>query len=418
MTAEIAIANRQAIALAADSAVTVGKKRVWNRSNKLFSLGPTNDIAIMIYNVGDLLGIPWEIVVKQFRAERGATRFGRVRDCAESFMDFIKDARFSPDRRSKIGYLAIFLHPIERIQSAIPPKANRTIFISSVDQECDRIVDEANQFPELPNSPSEKAFLKSYKTSINTMAEDLLDRKLPKACLVKICSALYALWKREALSRYFTGVVVAGFGKDQLFSEVIEYAVDGKDDLWIRSWVLRHFDTNDAKTRKTFIMPFGQDDIFHLFMEGISPEYTQFLGLLLERVLSDKSDKLIQAYVPGQDRTTETRLQNTDNRKIAEQFLEEFGTYRNKEVVQPILEVVRALPKEEMAAMAEALVELTSLRRKVDSPIESVGGPVDVAVISKGDGLIWIKRKHYFNVENNKDFLYRKFGGGSHDDGP
>jgi len=27
---------------------------------------------------------------------------------------------------------------------------------------------------------------------------------------------------------------------------------------------------------------------------------------------------------------------------------------------------------------------------------ETVGGPVDVAVISKGDGLIWMKRKHYF----------------------
>jgi hypothetical protein len=36
---------------------------------------------------------------------------------------------------------------------------------------------------------------------------------------------------------------------------------------------------------------------------------------------------------------------------------------------------------------------------------ESVGGPVDVAVISKGDGFIWIKRKHYFSPDLNSQFF-------------
>ena len=36
---------------------------------------------------------------------------------------------------------------------------------------------------------------------------------------------------------------------------------------------------------------------------------------------------------------------------------------------------------------------------------ETVGGPIDVAVISKGDGFIWIKRKHYFKAELNPQFF-------------
>jgi len=32
------------------------------------------------------------------------------------------------------------------------------------------------------------------------------------------------------------------------------------------------------------------------------------------------------------------------------------------------------------------------------SRTETVAGPIDVAIISKGDGLIWIKRKHYFDL--------------------
>ena len=40
---------------------------------------------------------------------------------------------------------------------------------------------------------------------------------------------------------------------------------------------------------------------------------------------------------------------------------------------------------------------------------ETVGGPVDVAVISKGDGFIWIKRKHYFKSEYNQSFMMNYF---------
>ena len=64
MTAEIAILNRHAVVLAADSAVTIGRHRAWKTANKLFSLSPANDIGITIYGSGDFLGYSWEIVAK------------------------------------------------------------------------------------------------------------------------------------------------------------------------------------------------------------------------------------------------------------------------------------------------------------------------------------------------------------------
>ena len=58
-----------------------------------------------------------------------------------------------------------------------------------------------------------------------------------------------------------------------------------------------------------------------------------------------------------------------------------------------------------MANVAESLVALTSLVNRMSPREESVGGPVDVAVISKGDGFIWIKRKHYFSPDLNSQFF-------------
>ncbi|HZD44369.1 MAG TPA: hypothetical protein VE134_09970, partial [Methanomicrobiales archaeon] len=62
--------------------------------------------------------------------------------------------------------------------------------------------------------------------------------------------------------------------------------------------------------------------------------------------------------------------------------------------VNPVINVVSGLPKSDMAELAESLVNLTSLRRRVSLTAETVGGPVDVALISKEEGFVWYRRKH------------------------
>jgi len=58
-----------------------------------------------------------------------------------------------------------------------------------------------------------------------------------------------------------------------------------------------------------------------------------------------------------------------------------------------------------MALLAENLVSLTALKQKISLETETVGGPIDVAFISKNDGFIWIKRKHYFDGKLNPFFF-------------
>jgi len=50
--------------------------------------------------------------------------------------------------------------------------------------------------------------------------------------------------------------------------------------------------------------------------------------------------------------------------------------------------------KLELAGLAEALVSITIFVAKMSAgKRETVGGPIDVALISKGDGFVWVKRK-------------------------
>lgn len=100
---------------------------------------------------------------------------------------------------------------------------------------------------------------------------------------------------------------------------------------------------------------------------------------------------------------------------MLEQLVQRTSEYRQTRLVDPIISIVALLPKDELAAMAESLVNLTSFKRRVSMETETVGGPIDVAVISKGDGFIWIKRKHYFDSKLNHHFFanyYRDSEGG------
>jgi ATP-dependent protease HslVU (ClpYQ) peptidase subunit len=62
MTAEVAIVNKSAVVVAADSAVTVGKSRVHRSSNKIFSLSDATPIGLVIFGQAEFAGMPWEIL--------------------------------------------------------------------------------------------------------------------------------------------------------------------------------------------------------------------------------------------------------------------------------------------------------------------------------------------------------------------
>ena len=70
MTTEIAVVNRLGVALATDSAVTIsgdGRTKVFDTGDKLFELCDHAPIGVMINGNMDFLGVPWEIIIKDFQ---------------------------------------------------------------------------------------------------------------------------------------------------------------------------------------------------------------------------------------------------------------------------------------------------------------------------------------------------------------
>ena len=93
---------------------------------------------------------------------------------------------------------------------------------------------------------------------------------------------------------------------------------------------------------------------------------------------------------------------------MTKEFSKNMQEFAEEHFTDDTIEAVARLSKNELALMAEALVYVTSLKRKVSSESETVSEPIDVAVISKGDGFVWIKRKHYFEPKLNPVYFMKR----------
>ena len=72
------------------------------------------------------------------------------------------------------------------------------------------------------------------------------------------------------------------------------------------------------------------------------------------------------------------------------------------------IEVVQYYSLQQMAALAENLINATELYQQITFEKEHVGGLIDLAVITKVDGFQWLNRKSWYTPSRGGQ--YGKFG--------
>ena len=91
MSAGIIVMNKNAIAMAADSAVTVGDHAaIHNSANKLFALSMFEPIGAIIYANAQFMQIPMEIIIKQYKIELGKRNFHTLQEYVDDFVAFLE----------------------------------------------------------------------------------------------------------------------------------------------------------------------------------------------------------------------------------------------------------------------------------------------------------------------------------------
>jgi hypothetical protein len=199
--------------------------------------------------------------------------------------------------------------------------------------------------------------------------------------------------------------VIAGFGQDDYLPCLRSYHIDG---VALGQAIYSDYVSADLSHRpddRAYVAAFAQPDFTRMFMEGVHPQYEVFVEAYIQRVI----DRFGDVVKHSSDDAKLAEAVDQAQEELREQYAEELEQQRYTAYVEPVLDAVGSLPKDELGALAESLVNLTVLKKRVSHEDETVGGPVDVAVISKGDGLIWVRRKHYFDPALNQHFFANYF---------
>ena len=382
MTAEIAIMNKLGVALAADSAVTVQTKtgqKIYNTVNKLFTLSKYEPVGIMIFGNADLMRVPWEALIKLYRTRLGPQKFRTVRDYASDFLRFLERNRlaFTAPEQQK-HFCRTVEQYFETIVADINDRVRQTLAKKSPISNADIVKIVTDEI-----GSHYRIWQREKRLRLPRKQESLIRRRY-RAELSQIAAWLFTKTRLRSDS---SGIVFAGFGTRETFPSLYALRVEG-----LLLGKLKYIEHNSAKIdfdNEAAIIPFAQSEMVATFIEGVDPFYQGILEAYLKRLFNDYPnviDKMLK--LPKSTRKRVLAKIRKESRTVLADLVKDLRAYRGQKHVSRILDAVRILPKDELAAMAESLVNLTSFKRRVTMDAETVGGPIDVAVISKGDGFV------------------------------
>jgi hypothetical protein len=427
MTAVIGILNKSAVAIAADSAATFSnakESKTINNANKIFTLSKYKPVGIAIYNSSAFIDTPWEVLIKEFRRQLGVTAYNTLDEYRKAFFAFVKSrmSDYNMDLNSNRNneFIVIFFKTIvektlkeldvelkEENKKIIKKKLNAII-----SNNLERLISENKAKLVEFNKYS---FIEFEKVNRDDIIENLPSNilsllSLSKGAILKLLKIYYYYFSRSYFNGPYTGLVFVGFGETELYPNCISCNVGSIFNQRIRYSIEQDDCVHIGPETNAAIMPFAQRDVIDTILSGIDSNlekhYQKVVGDTFG-LYKDEISKLIRTELPE----LADQLDDLDKNKFIDELNQNLANYKlNKHVIR-LMGTISGLSKDDLADMAESLVYLTYLKRRMTSAQESVGGPIDVAVISKADGFIWIKRKHYFKPELNTNFVnnYLKF---------
>ncbi|AHW61559.1 hypothetical protein SAMN05444285_1675 [Draconibacterium orientale] len=430
MTAEVGIFNKSNIVLAADSAVTIGQvNKVFNTANKIFQLAYNAPVGIMIYNNASWMGIPLEIIIKQYSKFLSDKKYDELEEYVTDFLKFLKDNFYnfiSTEQVEEFVEMRLYF-----MLDAIADMLNENFEtnISKLKKEGKK-VDE-----NLSNELYEEIFYEIIDAISSIKSEEKLaefkDYKLEefktdyKTIINKILPGFYSTVRIKRKGKYtsrivkalyqeliypfsededYSGLVIAGYGENEIFPVVFEiklgelisgrlrYQADTKKEI--------------SQNNTALVKPFAQRDMVDTFFSGINPSIKEKYEQTISYEFNDIMKKLSVKYDKISKKEIESFFKTAFNHIV--KTIDEF---QFKEFISPTISSVEYLSKEDLIELAESLVHITSIKRKTSEKLQSVGGPIDIALITKAEGFLWIKRKDVVNKKINTMFHGKELRG-------
>jgi hypothetical protein len=410
MTSEIAVMNQRAIALAADSAVTLidgGKIIVRNDQKKLFNLVDGVPVGVMYFGMADIMGHPWDVLLEHYRKTAPAGALPHLGDHAESFLTMLDGLeRFFPPDRHKDEYRRLFVsvlrfvfrlaHYLYETGTQGPDEELLRQAISLVYERYHNHADGTKR-RDLPCFPD--GFADRVARDYGAVADDIIAYSfsafpLDKSARDQLKEIAVLCVVKDLFLEDVTWLVFAGYGAEDNYPTVLTYHVSA-----VVGGIVKRSPVDDVRIdghTHSAVAIYAESAATYAFLRGIELELEAEICDRTQAMAYDLVNRVVDSCTgvdPVQREAIRRQFQSERIPQALSQWYDGIGAFQQEAYVKPMLAVIEIATRQELAETAQDLVALNILKKRLTAQSQTVGGAIDVAIISRDSGFSWWKRQ-------------------------
>jgi len=423
VTAQVTLLNGLGVAVASDSAVTFGGK-VLNSSEKIFDLPAPHKLAVLTSGRADFMGYPWEVLLSAWSQTLDRPLVSLV-DYRESLYRFVRTVlpnseTLADQERSYLrssywgprgvveavrGALGDILIPF--YESVLTPEA-LAVFMSNDNWDPDfraemtaflneeivaavreRMLSRAEERrsvyePAIGIKESlARVWIDKYWVEISRTPSNDLESWPEIPGLDDMVSQLWSTFVVHADYEGETGLHLLGFGASDLFPSGAGVFMHGVVD----GTLIRRFEGESPSQSAPRAFFFGQSDAIRNITSGEDNLLINTAVRTSKATLSDIYDRISEVMVDELESTREYIKQSLETGNLED----EMRRAGDEERRQPFYRAIEMAPIVDLAEFAAQLVGVQAASAAMTQDNPSVGGPVDVAIITHRGGFEWIR---------------------------
>jgi hypothetical protein len=376
LTTEIAVLNRLGVALATDSAVTISggnSSKVFNSADKLFELTCDYPVGVMVNGNMDCVGVPWEIIIKDFREAEGksprpdikqwarellAYAQGIVQPSADSESEFLvrtvsQEVRFLQDRILRELWPKLTPSSVGKLIRELSARRTKELLGSGISEAHKDL------------NPQELA--DRHRAELSPLIIDQLDPMvLDQEQISDVIKQVIAAAITMSTPDLVTGIIVAGYGKDDRFPSISSFELGGAAFGKLRCSTISQRALVSSINRG-HVVSFAQNDVIERLLGGADPRFMLKVDEFIPAML-DKFGKALSEIGAPRRMSKAARASRADAlREIAEVARDEYQKAAKEmqgDFKIEFEQMIAMMPKIELVEFAEALVNITAIERK------------------------------------------------------
>ncbi len=379
--------NRQAVAMAADSAVTISGPqyiKTYQSVDKLFPLVDGQPIAVMIYNNAEIMSTPWETVISIYREASRGRPLDTVDDYAADFMEFLsgnpdlfpadhQDTEFF--KHVAVVYMVIAEEFDAQVAHFEQSNAGRVrdhlsgIFefvVGQLHADYQSLPDDTprSNLACFPQGMAEQ-IRRRYRGEIEQLMEQMLAALKADYGALSVSEAtkehlreiaVFSVVK-DAFFEHYTGVVFAGFGARDKFPSMRSYLTSS-----VILGILKRRQDRAADMSSDggpVVQPFAQDRMIRTFLTGMDQYLRMFMyGETLKLSMNLVGDVIKRApnLTDAQRNSLFQDYSENNMGPAVREFFRSIDSYQYAVHTRPIYRAIGSLPKRELGETASSLI--------------------------------------------------------------